>query len=86
MTADVISNVMLIPAPMASRDQKGHIVPHFDCLDQGYVMVPLMMPSALCDADLVSMTSHDQEHHVAPHFNGLDLRNAIMSLMILLTF
>ena len=30
---------------------QSHIVPYFDCLDLGDTVVPLMMSSALCDAD-----------------------------------
>ena len=36
---------------MASHAQKSHRAPHFDCLDLINAMVPLMMPSASCDAD-----------------------------------
>ena len=45
----VVPFMMLMPAPMASNDQKSYIVLHFDCLDLGNVVVPLTVPSALCD-------------------------------------
>ena len=37
--------------PVASHDQKSHVVPHFEYRYLRNMMVPLMIPSALCDAD-----------------------------------
>ena len=44
-------------------------------------MVPLMMPSALCDADTSASASHDQSH-VTHHFDHLDLANAKVPCMM----
>ena len=41
--------VMLIPAPLVSIDYKCLVAPHFSCLDQRNVVVPLTMLLALCD-------------------------------------
>ena len=40
---------------MTSHDQESHIAPHFHCLDLVFAVVPLMMPLASCDVELVPM-------------------------------
>ena len=42
-------HVMLIP--MASRDQKCYVVPHFSFVNQRNTVMPLMVLLALCNSD-----------------------------------
>ena len=74
---------MLMPAPVASPDEKSHVANNFDCLYLKNVMVLLTMPSVSCDAyaDVSGIT--DQNSNVAPHFDSSDLRNAMVPLMML---
>ena len=38
--------LVLFTVPLASHDQKGYVVPHFDHLDLGSTVVPCTMPSS----------------------------------------
>ena len=42
------SQVMPIPEPVVSHDQKSHVAPHFSFLDLRNAMVPVMTPLASC--------------------------------------
>ena len=46
---------------MVSHDQKGHVAPHFDCLELRNSVIPFMMPLASCDTDSGPVASHDQK-------------------------
>ena len=54
-------HVMVMVMCIVSHDQKSHFAPHFDCLDQRNSMVPLMMPSASHDTNVMSLVFHDKK-------------------------
>ena len=45
---------MSMPAPNASHNQKHHVAPDFNYLDQTNIAVPLMIPLTLHDNDGVA--------------------------------
>ena len=43
--------MMHMPVLMALHDEKGHVAPHFDNVDQKNTVMPLMKTLASCDTD-----------------------------------
>ena len=70
---DLRNAVMLLIAPSASHDKKGHDAPCFDCFDLRNAMVPLML-LASWDANASASGITWPKSHVSPHFDHLDLR------------
>ena len=66
---------------MTSHDQR-HVASHFDSIDLGNVIVPLMMLLEWCDAGDSTNIINWPKSHVTPHFSCLDLRNAVVPLTI----
>ena len=56
---------------MASHDQTGHVVNHFDYLDLRNIMMSFMTASA-------SLAANDLKGPVTSHFDDFDLRNVIV--------
>ena len=76
---DTIGHVMLLLAPLVSHNQKSYVAHHFNHLYLRHVMVPLMMPWALCNTGAKGITW--QRSNVPSQFDCLDLRNMMVSLM-----
>ena len=72
--------MMLMPVPMASHDQKSHVVPHFDCIDPRKAIVPLTMPNA---SDDTKASAYDQKSYAKFHINHRGLRNRMVLLITL---
>ena len=68
---------------MALHDQKSHVAPHFNYLNLRNRMVPLIMPSASCDAHASANGITWPKSLVALQFHHLGLRNAMVWLMML---
>ena len=74
--------MMLVPAPMVPHHQQSYITPHFDCCDVRNAILPLMMPSAPCDANASTNGITLPKKYFAPHFNHIDVWNAMAQLMM----
>ena len=74
--------VMLIPVSIVSHDQNSNIVPHFNHFDPVNVMMQLMMPWALYDANASTNGITWQKRDAAPHFSCLDLTNWVEPFII----
>ena len=70
-----------LPVLVPSHNQKRHAAPHFEYLYIRSVIVPLMIPSASCDADTGANCVTWPKNHFIPHFNHLDIKNALISSM-----
>ena len=66
--------------PMASHDQKSHIVPHFDFAALMNVIVPLKCHQHHVIS--VQRVSYDQKSNLSPYFDCFDLRNAMVPVTV----
>ena len=67
----------------ADGDQKSHVAPCSDRLVLRNVMMPLIMPSRLCDADTgANGIIYDQKSHPSSHLDCYELTNAMVPFMM----
>ena len=62
-----------MPKQMVSHEGKGHVTPHFDCLDLRNAMVPLTIPLASHDLNACASDVIWPKHHIGHPFDFLDL-------------